>query len=659
MDETEKLLILATAVGKLKDQVNGLTAQADTIQKLEGPQGPKGDKGDKGLPGPAGKDGIDGKDGRDGKDGKDGVDGQDGKDGVSVVDAKLDIDNSLVITLSDGREIDCGQISVEQADTVMSMLKQTQGNNFDSVDFNTTTAIDSIPGRMTWNDTDGTLNLGLKGGSVVLQLGQEQVFRVRNNTADDIVDGKVVYITGSTGFRPVISLAQANAEASSSVVIGVTTEHILKNSEGFVNTFGLVRDLDTSALTEGAAVWLSPTVPGGMTTTKPSAPNHLVLIGYCIRSHPTLGSVFVKVQNGYELEELHNVSITSPTNGQVLAYESSTGLWKNQTVSGGSGAVSSVNGYTGTVTLTATDVGAATSAQGTNADTAYGWGNHASAGYLNAASIGTSVQAYDADLTSWAALTPASKQDTLVSGTSIKTVNSTSLLGSGDVAVQPTLVSGTNIKTVNGISLLGSGDIASFLAKSTSVFTTGTAATYTAPASTEWVKVTVVGPGGNGGGAANQRATGGGGGAVAIKWLQMSAGQTLTYTVGTASGTASTVSSGTLVITTISAGSGANGTGTAYAASQTAGAAGGTATGGDINIAGGIGGYSFGSSTTVTTNFSGKGGDCPGFGTGGPALAMVATAGVQGNGYGAGGGGAHGSATTAAGRGGIIIFEAY
>jgi hypothetical protein len=656
MEETEKLLILATAVGKLKDQVNGLTAQADTIKKLEGPQGPQGDKGDRGLPGPAGKDGIDGKDGRDGKDGKDGVDGQ---DGVSVVDAKLDIDNSLVITLSDGREIDCGQISIEQANTVMSMLKQTQSNSFDFIDFNTTTAIPSIPGRLTWNDTDGTLNLGLKGGNVTLQVGQEQVFKVRNNTANDIPNGSVVYITGSTGFRPVVSLAQANSEGASSVVIGVTTEDIVKNTDGFVNTFGLVRDLDTSGLTEGSAIWLSPTVAGGMTSTKPVAPDHLVLIGYCIRSHPTLGSIFVKVQNGYELEELHNVLITSPTNGQVLAYDSASGLWKNSTSVGGGGGVASVNGYTGTVTLTATDVGAATSIQGTNADTAYGWGNHASAGYLLPASIGVSVQAYSTNLAGWSALATSSKQDTLVSGTSIKTVNSTSLLGSGDVAVQATLVSGTNIKTVNGTSLLGSGDIASFLAKSTSVFTTGTAATYTAPASTEWVKVTVVGPGGNGGGATNQRATGGGGGAVAIKWLQMSAGQTLTYTVGTASGTASTVSSGTLAITTISAGSGANGAGTAYAASQTAGAAGGTATGGDINIAGGIGGYSFGSSTTVTTNFSGKGGDCPGFGTGGPALAMVATAGVQGNGYGAGGGGAHGSNTTAAGRGGIIIFEAY
>ena len=124
MDETEKLLILATAVGKLKDQVNGLTAQADTIQKLEGPQGPKGDKGDKGPPGPAGKDGIDGKDGRDGKDGKDGVDGQDGKDGVSVVDAEVAADGALVIKLSDGKEISVDLPAGAGGDSVVS-YKQT------------------------------------------------------------------------------------------------------------------------------------------------------------------------------------------------------------------------------------------------------------------------------------------------------------------------------------------------------------------------------------------------------------------------------------------------------------------------------------------------------------------------------------------------------
>ena len=237
---------------------------------------------------------------------------------------------------------------------------------------------------------------------------------------------------------------------------------------------------------------------------------------------------------------------------------------------------------------------------------------------------------------------------------------------SGNIAgsagsVANALTAGTGITLNSGTTYDGSATktISSLLAQGTSAFTTGTAATYTAPANTQWVKVTVVGPGGNGGAATGQRATGGGGGGVAIKWLAMTAGQTLTYTVGTASGTASTVSSGTLTITTITANSGTNGAGTVYANSITAGGAGGTATNGDVNITGGQGGYSYGSGTTVQTNFGGKGGDCSGFGSGGPALAIVATAGVQGNGFGAGGGGAHGNATSAAGRGGIIIFEAY
>lgn len=78
---------------------------------------------------------------------------------------------------------------------------------------------------------------------------------------------------------------------------------------------------------------------------------------------------------------------------------------------------------------------------------------------LSTDDVGSVVQAYDADLTSWAAIAPSAKQDTLVSGTNIKTVNSTSVLGSGDIAVQATLVSGTNIKTINSTSILGSGDI--------------------------------------------------------------------------------------------------------------------------------------------------------------------------------------------------------
>lgn len=70
-----------------------------------------------------------------------------------------------------------------------------------------------------------------------------------------------------------------------------------------------------------------------------------------------------------------------------------------------------------------------------NWNTAYSWGNHAGAGYLNGGAIGVTVQGYSSNLTSWAALTTSAKQDTLVSGTNIKTINGSSLLGSGNIEV--------------------------------------------------------------------------------------------------------------------------------------------------------------------------------------------------------------------------------
>lgn len=208
-----------------------------------------------------------------------------------------------------------------------------------------------------------------------------------------------------------------------------------------------------------------------------------------------------------------------------------------------------------------------------------------------------------------------------------------------------------------GQKLISAGDATPIWTSSSSAsaFTTGTNATYTVPAGCTRVKVTIQGPGGNGGAANNQRATGGSAGGTCIKWLAVTPGDTMTYTVGTASGTASTV---VYSAVTYTANSGSNGTGTAYALSVTAGPTGGTATNGDINITGGRGGNSFGSSTTVTTNFSGFGANSP-FGNGGGALAMVATAGQAATGYGAGGGGAHGNNTAGNGTGGIIIFEPY
>jgi len=265
-------------------------------------------------------------------------------------------------------------------------------------------------------------------------------------------------------------------------------------------------------------------------------------------------------------------------------------------------------------------------------------------------------------------LTPKGTGTVRTSGTGIQLVGATS----GYVGLKGAAVAGSTTYTLPAadgtsgqvLSTNGSGVMSwatasggGALAKQTNVFDEASSATYTAPANTQWVKITAVGSGGNTTGVVGRRCTGASSGGVAIKWLAMTAGQTLTYNLP--AGGAATVSSGTLTIDTITAARGSDGITTAYANSSTSGPAGGTATGGDINIGGGQGGNSYGSSTTTATNFSGAGGDCPGFGTGGGAFGATTAIGQDGSGRGSGASGSHNSATNAFGRQGIIIFEAY
>ena len=152
---------------------------------------------------------------------------------------------------------------------------------------------------------------------------------VRNQTGATLTAGTIVYINGATGNRPTVTKAQANNDANSAQTFGFVKTSIANNGFGFVIVRGELENVDTSALTEGVQLYLSPTTAGTWTTTKPSAPQHLVYVGICVRAHPTQGVILVAVQNGYELNELHDVQITSPTNGQVLKYNSSTSLWYN------------------------------------------------------------------------------------------------------------------------------------------------------------------------------------------------------------------------------------------------------------------------------------------------------------------------------------------
>lgn len=198
-----------------------------------------------------------------------------------------------------------------------------------SVDFHTASPVSSAIGRMTWDSGDGTVSLGLTGGNVNLKVGQEEIALCYNGTGSIIPKGRVVYISGAQGQRPSISLSNALTEPTSSKTFGLTAEAISDGAEGFVATFGVIENVNTSEFTEGAALWLSSS-SGLITETKPTAPVHLVFIGYCLKSHASSGRIFINPQNGYELQELHNVLITSASQTHILTYNSASSLWQNK-----------------------------------------------------------------------------------------------------------------------------------------------------------------------------------------------------------------------------------------------------------------------------------------------------------------------------------------
>lgn len=203
----------------------------------------------------------------------------------------------------------------------------------DYITFDTTPeTIPTAAGSLFWDSGDG-LPKAILNANVELGIGQEQVALVKNATGSTIAKGKVVYINGAQGQRPTIALSDADTEATSSKTLGITAESIADGAEGFVTTFGVLRGVNTDGLTQGAALWLSSTA-GSYTTTIPAEPAHSVFIGYVVKAHASSGEIFVNIQNGYELNELHGVVIENDgalTDNEVLAYDLSSGLWKNQT----------------------------------------------------------------------------------------------------------------------------------------------------------------------------------------------------------------------------------------------------------------------------------------------------------------------------------------
>ena len=239
--------------------------------------------------------------------------------------------NGMVVTGDSSTDTINFSTNATSLNTESTIVSRDSNQSFDitAIDFDTTDTISSAVGRLNWDDGEGTLNFGLKGGNINLQVGQENVALCYNGTGSTITRGSVVYISGAQGQRPSLSLADADSESTSSKTFGVVAENISDGAEGFVCTFGIVENINTSTFTAGQALWLSSTA-GQLTNTKPTQPVHAVFVGYCLKVNSSSGRVFVNPQNGYELNELHNVLINGIADNHIISYDNATSLWKNQ-----------------------------------------------------------------------------------------------------------------------------------------------------------------------------------------------------------------------------------------------------------------------------------------------------------------------------------------
>ena len=180
----------------------------------------------------------------------------------------------------------------------------------------------AVEGEVYYDTDAHTLSIQT-GTDTTLQVGQEQVIRVRNDSGEDIQNGSVVYVSGTQGTgvaKLLIGKASAAVAEEEQDIIGIATETILDGHDGFITTFGIVRGINTLGTTVGDIIYLS-TSAGLFTSAAPEYPNHSIRLGVVLRVHESEGAVFAKIDPGYDIGNLHDVSINGIQTGESLYWD--------------------------------------------------------------------------------------------------------------------------------------------------------------------------------------------------------------------------------------------------------------------------------------------------------------------------------------------------
>jgi hypothetical protein len=266
-----------------------------------------------------------------------------------------------------GSDAALNSLTVTNGATVSSSLTLSGSiNDVNYIDFNTSyTATQPVAGRLSWNNSDGTLDLGMKGGNVTQQIGEEIFYEVRNETGTPISNGTLLYANGVTAGSGRITAAPYTADGSVREVrlLGMATEDISNGVNGFVTHFGYVRDLDTrgtsaSSIAVGDETWAvgdilyaHPTVAGKLTNIKPK---HEISVAIVIVRHQSVGVVFTRPTSYGHLDDIHDININtgSLSTGDLLIYDSGSDYWINSKQLSGSYGVTgswSATSFTGSL----------------------------------------------------------------------------------------------------------------------------------------------------------------------------------------------------------------------------------------------------------------------------------------------------------------------
>jgi len=166
-----------------------------------------------------------------------------------------------------------------------------------------------------------------------------------NKQGSAITKGQAVYVYSGASQKLFVKLAKADSEATSHGILGLVSDaSIANNDPGYIRVLGELIDIDTSTLTEGAPVYLSATVAGGLTSTSPISPNHSTYLGVCTATHGVQGAIYVAPSAGLELAELHDVLLSGLASGDLLRYDGTK--WVNVTTATAMAAYVLLSSYT-------------------------------------------------------------------------------------------------------------------------------------------------------------------------------------------------------------------------------------------------------------------------------------------------------------------------